>query len=210
MAALHCTPISLLYSKLQAVSPEAATLVGKRCQQKRWPFPTLWKLPTEIPLIFSYGWLPRNARLVVSEGLLSQLAADEVATLVSYEMAHWKDDLLAAALAARIIASGISSALLAASAMGATTDQAIELDCRNDSEPQLCCLLAAANTGALGESGADLFWRSRRYRSYRQPERSRSRPCQTVLRSGQQRCCTRLHAPPCRKPDFATARFLLT
>lgn len=81
---------SFSIQKLRAVSPEAATLLSKRCQQKRWPFPTLWKLPTQIPLIFSYGWLPRNARLVVSEGLLSQLAADEVATLVSYEMAHWK------------------------------------------------------------------------------------------------------------------------
>ncbi|MGB3297371.1 MAG: zinc metalloprotease HtpX, partial [Phormidesmis sp.] len=76
--------------KLRAISPEAAALISKRSQQKRWPFPTLWKLPTEIPLIFSYGWLPCNARLVVSEGLLLQLAADELAALVSYEMAHWK------------------------------------------------------------------------------------------------------------------------
>ena len=84
----RATPFSI--QKLRAISPEAAALVSKRCQQKRWPFPTLWKLSTEIPLIFSYGWLPRNARLVVSDGLLSQLTADEVATLVSYEMAHWK------------------------------------------------------------------------------------------------------------------------
>lgn len=84
----HRAPFSI--QKLRVISPEAATLVSKRCQQKRWPLPTLWKLPTEVPLIFSYGWLPRNARLVMSEGLLSQLTEDEVATLVSYEMAHWK------------------------------------------------------------------------------------------------------------------------
>lgn len=76
--------------KLREISPEAATLLNQRCQKQRWPFPTLWKLPTPVPLIFSYGWLPRNARLVVSEGLLSQLTADELATLVRYEMAHWK------------------------------------------------------------------------------------------------------------------------
>ena len=76
--------------KLRTHSSEAATLIGKRCQQRRWPFPTLWKLPTDVPLIFSYGWLPRNARLVVSEGFLTQLSADEIATLVSYEMSHWK------------------------------------------------------------------------------------------------------------------------
>jgi Zn-dependent protease with chaperone function len=76
--------------KLREVSPEAASLLNKRCQKQRWPFPTLWKLATPVPLIFSYGWLPRNARLVVSEGLLAQLSADEIATLVRYEMAHWK------------------------------------------------------------------------------------------------------------------------
>jgi Zn-dependent protease with chaperone function len=76
--------------KLREISPEAATLLNQRCQKQRWPFPTLWKLPTPVPLIFSYGWLPRNARLVVSEGLLAQLTADELATLVRYEMAHWK------------------------------------------------------------------------------------------------------------------------
>ncbi len=76
--------------KLRIYSLEAATLLGKRCQQRRWPFPTLWKLPTDVPLIFSYGWLPRNARLVISEGLLTQLSASEIAALVSYEMSHWK------------------------------------------------------------------------------------------------------------------------
>lgn len=76
--------------KLREYSPEAATLLGQQCHQQQWPFPKLWKLPTAVPLIFSYGWLPRNARLVVSEGLLTDLAADEIAALVGYEMAHWK------------------------------------------------------------------------------------------------------------------------
>ncbi|MGB3291876.1 MAG: M48 family metalloprotease [Phormidesmis sp.] len=75
---------------LRMHSPEAATLLGTRCHQRNWPFPTLWKLPTEVPLIFSYGWLPRNARLVVSEGLLAQLEADEIAALVGYEIVHWR------------------------------------------------------------------------------------------------------------------------
>ena len=76
--------------KLRTASPEAATLIGKYCRKRGWPLPTLWKLPTDVPLIFSYGWLPRNARLVVSEGLLTQLEADEIATLVAYELSHWK------------------------------------------------------------------------------------------------------------------------
>ncbi|MGB7248136.1 MAG: zinc metalloprotease HtpX [Phormidesmis sp.] len=81
-------PFSL--SLLRVHSPEAATALGRQCRQRRWPLPTLWKLPTAVPLLFSYGWHPRNARLVVSEGLLTQLAADEIAALVAYECTHWQ------------------------------------------------------------------------------------------------------------------------
>ena len=75
---------------LRPISAEAATSISQRCRQRRWPLPKLWKLSTDVPLIFSYGWLPRNARLVVSEGLLAQLEADEIAALAVYEMAQWK------------------------------------------------------------------------------------------------------------------------
>ena len=75
---------------LRECSPEAATLLSQYCRLRRWPFPTLWKLPTAVPMLFSYGWLPRNARLVVSEGLLTQLEADEIAALIGYEIAHWR------------------------------------------------------------------------------------------------------------------------
>ncbi|EDX84156.1 hypothetical protein S7335_1853 [Synechococcus sp. PCC 7335] len=80
----------LLVSQLRTYSPEAARLISQYCRQRRWKLPRLWKLPTTIPLIFSYGWLPRNARLVVSDGLLSTLEKDELATLFAYELSHWK------------------------------------------------------------------------------------------------------------------------
>jgi len=76
--------------KLRQHSPEAASLITKRCQKRKWPTPKLWKLSTQVPLIFSYGWLPRNARLVISDGLLSDLSAEELAALVSYELSHWQ------------------------------------------------------------------------------------------------------------------------
>ncbi|MGB3571173.1 MAG: M48 family metalloprotease [Phormidesmis sp.] len=75
---------------LRSHSAEAVALLGRQCRQRNWPFPTLWKLPTDIPLIFSYGWLPRNARLVISQGLLTQLKDDEIAALVAYEISGWK------------------------------------------------------------------------------------------------------------------------
>ncbi|MEO0648244.1 MAG: tetratricopeptide repeat protein, partial [Cyanobacteria bacterium J06650_10] len=66
-------------SLLRKHSAESAKLINLYCRQRRWPFPTLWTLPTETPLIFSYGWLPRNARIVFSQGLLTQLSDDEIA-----------------------------------------------------------------------------------------------------------------------------------
>ena len=75
---------------LRSASAEAATVISQRCRQRRWSLPKLWKLSTDIPLIFSYGWLPRTARLVVSDGLIAQLEEDELAALVAYEMAQWK------------------------------------------------------------------------------------------------------------------------
>ena len=77
-------------SHLRIQSAESATLISRYCRQQRWQLPTLWKLPTATPLIFSYGWLPRNARIVFSQGLLTQLQSEEIAALVAYEMSHWR------------------------------------------------------------------------------------------------------------------------
>ncbi|MEL6602760.1 MAG: M48 family metalloprotease [Cyanobacteria bacterium J06614_10] len=80
----------LTASQLRMHSAEAAALINWYCRQRRFQFPTLWTLKTDIPLIFSYGWRPHNARLVMSQGLLDQLKEDEIAALVAYELSHWK------------------------------------------------------------------------------------------------------------------------
>ncbi|MEL7054055.1 MAG: M48 family metalloprotease, partial [Cyanobacteria bacterium J06588_5] len=85
-----CKRQTFSINSLRSHSPESATLINRYCRQRRWALPKLWKLSTDIPLIFSYGWLPRNARLVISQGLLDQLKEDEMATLIAYEMSHWK------------------------------------------------------------------------------------------------------------------------
>ena len=80
----------LALSTLRTYSAEAATLINRYCRKQRWSLPTLHQLPTDIPLIFSYGLLPRNGRLVVSQGLLEQVKEDELAALIAYELSHWK------------------------------------------------------------------------------------------------------------------------
>ncbi|NET60518.1 MAG: M48 family metalloprotease [Symploca sp. SIO2E6] len=79
-------PLSL--NQLASRNPEAARVVQRFCRHKRLPLTKLGILPTDAPVAMSYGNLPRTARLVVSEGLLEQLADDEVATICAGELGH--------------------------------------------------------------------------------------------------------------------------
>ncbi|HEY9663099.1 MAG TPA: M48 family metalloprotease, partial [Allocoleopsis sp.] len=75
-------------AELEAYSPESLRLLRRVCNQRRQPLPRLETLPTAIPLLFSYGYLPHQAHLVISQGLLAQLADDEIAALCAAELGH--------------------------------------------------------------------------------------------------------------------------
>lgn len=75
-------------TQLASRCPEAAQVVQRFCRQRRLPLPTLGILPTNAPVALTYGNLPRTARIVVSEGLLEQLADDEIATLYANQVGH--------------------------------------------------------------------------------------------------------------------------
>lgn len=79
-------PLTLL--ELEHYSPEATRLLKRVCGQRRQTIPHLGVLPDAAPLMFTYGYLPKNARIVVSQGLLEQLSEDEIATLYAIELAH--------------------------------------------------------------------------------------------------------------------------
>ncbi len=64
---------------LSTHSPEAIRVLQRYCRQQRWSLPRLAILPTSVPMALTYGNLPRTARIVVSQGLLEQLADDEIA-----------------------------------------------------------------------------------------------------------------------------------
>ncbi len=77
---------------LSTHSPEAMRVLQRYCRKRRWPLPQLGILPTTAPVALTYGNLPRNARIVVSQGLLEQLADDEIATIYGGclgHIAHW-------------------------------------------------------------------------------------------------------------------------
>ncbi len=69
-------------------SPEATRVLKRVFGQRRLPVPDLGLLPTPIPMLFTYGSLPNNTRIVVSQGLLEQLKDDEIATLYAAEVGH--------------------------------------------------------------------------------------------------------------------------
>jgi Zn-dependent protease with chaperone function len=78
-------PFSL--DALATYSPETARSLPQFCRKQNLPVPTLQLLPTQAPVIFSYG-LPWLTRTVVSQGLLEQLADAEIATLFANEIGH--------------------------------------------------------------------------------------------------------------------------
>ena len=91
----------LTLSTLGNYSPEAARSLPRWCQNYKVTPPALGLLPTQAPLIFTYGVLPNFSRTVVSQGLLEQLADDEIATLFANEVGHlgrWTVPLTSAAM----------------------------------------------------------------------------------------------------------------
>jgi Zn-dependent protease with chaperone function len=88
---------SLSAQRLRDQSPEAAQVLHRVSRQQRYPFPALGLLPVAEPIAFSYGCLPRFTRIVVSQGLLDQLADDEIAAIYANEsghLTHWTTPLM--------------------------------------------------------------------------------------------------------------------
>ncbi|GAX37981.1 M48 family metallopeptidase [Nodularia sp. NIES-3585] len=77
---------------LHSRSRETVRVLQRYCQQRRWHSPKLRILPIAAPMALTYGNMSRNARIVVSQGLLEQLADDEIATIYATQLghiAHW-------------------------------------------------------------------------------------------------------------------------
>jgi Zn-dependent protease with chaperone function len=85
---LFCGIETLRGSVLSKHSKEASRVLRSYCTKQNMPVPVLKLLPLNVPVAFSYGCLPRFARIAVSRGLLEQLTDDEIATIFARELAH--------------------------------------------------------------------------------------------------------------------------
>ncbi|MEA5469204.1 M48 family metalloprotease [Spirulina sp. 06S082] len=69
------------FSQLASQYPETAKVLQKLATQYKISRPQLGILPTSAPFSLTYGNLPRNARIIVSDSLLEQLEDDELAAI---------------------------------------------------------------------------------------------------------------------------------
>ncbi|MCT7984011.1 M48 family metalloprotease [Laspinema sp. A4] len=74
--------------KLGNYSPEARKLLSRFSLERKQPALSLGVLPTDAPIAMTYGFAPRFARIVVSQGLLEQLEDDEIAAIYAGELGH--------------------------------------------------------------------------------------------------------------------------
>ncbi|MCC5635278.1 M48 family metalloprotease [Nostoc sp. CHAB 5844] len=88
LLARFCSQQPLSKDVLHSRSRETARVLQRYCQQRRWQSPQLRILPVTAPIALTYGNLPRNARIVVSQGLLNQLADDEIAIIYATQLGH--------------------------------------------------------------------------------------------------------------------------
>jgi Zn-dependent protease with chaperone function len=79
-------PLSI--ARLGQISPEAQRRVQSYCQQASLPLPQFGLLPQAAPIALTYGTTAKNARIVLSQGLLDQLSDAEIAAVCSGEVRH--------------------------------------------------------------------------------------------------------------------------
>ncbi|MEM9922361.1 MAG: M48 family metalloprotease [Cyanobacteria bacterium P01_D01_bin.50] len=77
---------TLKRESLNTYSREAVRVLQRYCQPRGRSLPPLGILPIATPIAFTFGHLPRTARIVVSQGLLEQLADDEIAAIFACQL----------------------------------------------------------------------------------------------------------------------------
>ncbi|MGB7443783.1 MAG: M48 family metalloprotease [Coleofasciculaceae cyanobacterium] len=75
-------------AEIESQSPETAKLIKTVCKDKKLKQPRLGIIDDQNPTAFTYGSLPNNARLVVSQGLFTYLDDEEIATVYAHELGH--------------------------------------------------------------------------------------------------------------------------
>jgi heat shock protein HtpX len=99
--------LALRASRAQRVEPGTRPLLEATVQdlarRAQVPIPRLYTIPSEQPNAFATGRNPQHAAVAVTEGLLQQLPAEQVESVLAHEFGHIKNrDILVSSLAAMV------------------------------------------------------------------------------------------------------------
>ncbi len=78
-------------NEIREQSEEAVEVILRICREKSIKFPRLGRIDQSIPLAFSYGSLWSPGRIIVSQGVINYLDAEEIAIVYAHEMKHLQD-----------------------------------------------------------------------------------------------------------------------
>ena len=84
-------------------SPVLEATVQDLARRAQVPVPRLYTIPSEQPNAFATGRNPQHAAVAVTEGLLQQLPAEQVESVLAHEFGHIKNrDILVSSVAAMV------------------------------------------------------------------------------------------------------------
>ena len=84
-------------------NPGLEAMVRDLAQRAQVPVPQLYIIPSQQPNAFATGRNPRHAAVAVTDGLLQQLPAEQVRSVLAHEFAHIKNrDILVSSIAAMV------------------------------------------------------------------------------------------------------------
>jgi heat shock protein HtpX len=87
----------------EAEAPELFTMVRELTMKARLPMPKVYIIPHGTPNAFATGRNPKHAAVAVTQGIMELLTPQELAAVVSHELAHVKHrDILIGSVAATI------------------------------------------------------------------------------------------------------------
>lgn len=72
------------------LNTEVLKFIEDTCKEMKIPVPRLGIINDGNPNAFTYGHIPRNARVVVTSGLIDVLTVDELKAVIAHELGHIK------------------------------------------------------------------------------------------------------------------------
>ncbi|UYP44937.1 Protease HtpX [Candidatus Lokiarchaeum ossiferum] len=76
------------YNRLEQNDPHIAQLIQNVCQKYNFKLPKFGVIHGGTPNAFTYGWTRNSARLVITDGILELLNAEEQRAVVAHELGH--------------------------------------------------------------------------------------------------------------------------